>query len=405
MKAGISSRLIGLVIALCFLGAMVQQSARADSALLSERTYKRLSVIHELMGEEKYGEALKRLDSLAKTVGSRKYENAVVLQTYGYLYVSTDKPRKAIDAFNQSLQSQAMPETAEQNVRLNLTQLHMGLGENRKAVGLYETWIKLEKTPSPGGYALGGTLYAATKNYTLAARYLKSAIAASKKPREGWYRLLLAVYYEEEKYSQAAALLEDMVARFPLKKEYWQQLSAVYSTLGNDSKSLATLQLAYLNGLLTEENELMNLARFYMYMEMPYKAVLLIENAMQNNVMQVNKESLEVLYQACIRANEHEKAISVMYRLSDITGDGNVLVEIAQLKAGMGHWSEANQTITEAIGKEGLDNPGRAYLIQGITFYELNERGKAAESFKLAQKDSETKKEAGQWLVFLEESQ
>lgn len=405
MKAGNLSRLTGFIIALCFMGAMAQQSAWADSALLSERTYKRLSVIHELMGEEKYGEALKRLDSLARMVSSRKYETAVVMQAYGYLYVSTDKPRKAIDAFNQSLQSQAMPEPAEQNVRLNLTQIYMGLGENHKAVELYETWIKLEQTPSPGAYALGGTLYAATKNYSLAARHLKSAIAASKKPREGWYRLLLAVYYVDEKYSQAAILLEDMVSRFPLKKEYWQQLSAVYSTLGNDRKSLATLQLAYLNGLLTEENELINLARFYMYMELPYKAVKLIENSVQKELVEVSKESLEVLYQACIRANELEKAVTVLYRLSEVSGDRSVLVEIAQVKAGMGHWSEANQTITKAIGKGDLDDVGRAYLIQGVTFYELNERGKAVESFKRAQQDSETEDEAKQWLVFIDDSQ
>ena len=88
----------------------IARAAWADSALLSEFTYKRLSVIQELMGEQKYGDALKRLDALAKAVSSRKYEKAVVLQTYGYLYVSTDKPRKAIDAFSQSLEMGVMPE-------------------------------------------------------------------------------------------------------------------------------------------------------------------------------------------------------------------------------------------------------------------------------------------------------
>ena len=81
----------------------------ADSALLSEQTYKRLSAIHELMGEEKYEEALSKLDALAPTVSKRKYENAVVQQTYGYVYVARDEPRKAIAAFRECLSGSAMP--------------------------------------------------------------------------------------------------------------------------------------------------------------------------------------------------------------------------------------------------------------------------------------------------------
>jgi tetratricopeptide (TPR) repeat protein len=383
---------------------IAQQGALADSALLSERTYKRLSVIHELMGEEKYGEALKRLNELAKKVSSRKYESAVVMQTYGYLYVSTDKPRKAIDAFNQSLKSQAMPEPAEQNVRLNLTQLYMSVGENLKAVSIYEAWIKLEKTPSSAGYALGGTLYAAVKNYALAAKHLKSAITVSKKPREDWYRLLLAIYYEDKKYSQAAPLLKEMINYFPGKKEYWKQLSAIHSMLGNDRESLAVLHLAYLNGLLSEEKELVNLARFNMYMEMPYKAVKLIEDSMKKETMEANRENLEILYQAHIDAKSLDEAVAVLYRISDLSQDGSILVKIAYLQAEMGHWGEANRTVTKAIGKGRLDDAGRAYLIQGITFYELNEPEKAVESFNRALHESKAESAAQQWLAFLQAS-
>jgi tetratricopeptide (TPR) repeat protein len=401
MKADISSCSIGLIIVLFFLGMIVQERVFADSALLSESTYKRLSTIHELMGEEKYDDALKRLNVLADTVSSRKYEKAVVMQTYGYLYVSTDQPRKAIAAFNQSLESQAMPEPAEQNVRLNLAQLYMSVGEAHKAVNIYEAWIKLEKSPSPAGYALGGMLYAEVKNYALAAKYLKSAIAASEVPREDWYRLLLAIYYEDKKYSQAASLLTAMVSYFPTKKEYWQQLSAVYSTLGNDSESLAVMQLAYLNNLLTEEKELVNLARFYMYMEMPYKAALLIEETMKKGAMESSRENLEMLYQAYLSANELEAAVDTLFRISDLSPDRDVLLKIAQLQAEMFRWDEANKTITKAISAGSPDNAGRAYLIQGITFYELNEQEKAVESFNHALQESETKKEAQQWLAFL----
>jgi predicted Zn-dependent protease len=404
MRAESPAIVVGLLISLFLLAMISQQVVVADSALLSERTYKRLSAIHELMGEEKYKEALKRLNVLAKTVSNRKYENAVVKQTYGYLYVAIDQPHKAIDAFTQSLESQALPQPAQQNVRLNLAQLYFSVDQNRKAVSVYEAWIKLEKTPSPAGYALGGTLYAAIKSYAPAAKYLKSAIAAAKKPREEWYRLLLAVYYEDKKYSQAASLLKEMITRFPARKEYWQQLSAIYSTLGKDRESLAALQLAYLNGLLTSEKELLNLARYYMYMDMPYKAVQLIKTATQKGLMQASQVNLELLYQACLRANELEEAVNTLHRLSEVSEDKKFLVEIAHLKTEMGHWAEANRTITQAIGEGGLDDAGRAYLIQGITFYELDQPAKAIKAFERARQHKETENQAQQWLAFLRAS-
>ncbi|RTZ79684.1 MAG: hypothetical protein DSZ01_03345, partial [Gammaproteobacteria bacterium] len=51
---------------------------------LSERTYKKLTTIQELMGEGKYDEALRRLANLAPKVKRNQYEYATVMQTYGY---------------------------------------------------------------------------------------------------------------------------------------------------------------------------------------------------------------------------------------------------------------------------------------------------------------------------------
>ncbi len=78
---------------------------------------------------------------------------------------------------------------------------------------------------------------------------------------------LMSSHFEREDYESAAEVLEELAARFP-KKSNWLQLSAVYATIGKDRESLATLEVAYGEGYLTESRELVRLVQMYLFHEM-----------------------------------------------------------------------------------------------------------------------------------------
>ena len=82
----------------------------ASAQTLSELTYKRLSKIHELMGEEKYSDALQRLDKLQDSVKRNDYEHAMVLQTYGYIWAQRGNYSKAASYFRKAIDLKALPE-------------------------------------------------------------------------------------------------------------------------------------------------------------------------------------------------------------------------------------------------------------------------------------------------------
>ena len=60
------------------------------SSLIGERTFRRLSAVHEQLGESQYADALKGLKGL-ESGNLNDYESAMVNQTYGYVYAAQGK--------------------------------------------------------------------------------------------------------------------------------------------------------------------------------------------------------------------------------------------------------------------------------------------------------------------------
>jgi predicted Zn-dependent protease len=93
-------------------------------------------------------------------------------------------------------------------------------------------------------------------------------VELAEDPQESWLSLLLALRMEREEYDRALPLLKQLAARFP-KKIYWLQLAAVFAELGREQDALATMQLAHAQGFVETDSEQRNLARMYLYNEIP----------------------------------------------------------------------------------------------------------------------------------------
>ena len=62
-----------------------------------------------------------------------------------------------------------------------------------------------------------------------------------------------------------------------IKKEYWKQISGLYYTTNDENQSLAGLELAFEKDTLTKEKEYLDLARYYLYKELPQKAIKVLK--------------------------------------------------------------------------------------------------------------------------------
>ncbi|WP_456406131.1 tetratricopeptide repeat protein [Thiolapillus sp.] len=374
---------------------------QAYAATLSERTYKRLTAIHELMGENKYKEALKRLDALLPRVRKHKYEYATIMQTYGFAYAATDKYKQAIKAFNEALKTEALPDQVQLSMRYNLAQLYAAIPDWKSAAKAYEQWLAATEKPSADSYAFGATIYAQLKQYDKAIPKIRKAISLSSKPRENWYQLLLSMLYQKKQYAEAAKVLESMVAFWPGKKQYWKQLSGVYFTLKKNRRALAVLELAHKQGFLEKERDLMNLVNMYLLQGIPYKAAKIMEREMQAGRIERSGKNLQKLGEAWMRAKETDEALRDLQAAAQVQKKGVLFLRLAQLYTDKEEWNKVIELANKALAAGGLKNPGGAYLLKGMALYETGKKQSAIASFSKALKYPKTKRQAGQWITHI----
>lgn len=384
----------------------VQQAGTATrqerNVSMTEPVYKRLTQIHELMGEGQLDEALKRLGALK---GSRlsSYENALVLQTYGFVYAQQSKYGPAIDSFEACIALDALPNVAQQGMLYSLAGLYGAEDRHREAIKVMTTWFQFAQEPvAANAYMLVGSSYSQLNDYPEALPYVMEAIKRSQEPKESWYQLALSINFERKQFADAAKLLRSMVVFWPNKIRNWEMLSSAYLELKQDHNALATLMLAYQRGLIQEEKKLLNLAKMNMFLEIPFEGGKILETAMNSGKIERTQSNLELLLSAWTSAREFDKAIAVIDVLAPTVNSGEYYWQRAQLFNEKANWSEVISSATRALERGGLKRPGEAYLLMGMGHSELGQFDRAVAAFEQAKKHGDdSRRNATAWIDYV----
>ncbi len=389
-----------LALMIGFGSAALPGEAFADG-ILTERTYKRLARIHELMGENQYDEALTRLDHLVKSVRRNKYEYALVMQTYGYVYAAKEQYRKAAEAFEACLEQEALPEGPTRSTLYTLAQLYMTIGNFQGTVDTLNRWFQMEKEPKAEAFAFLGTAHAQLKQYDKAIENMKIAISRAEKPQETWYQIVLAIYFEQKRYAEAAETLEQMIRLWPDKKQYWTQLAGVYFNLKRDMRSLSVMELAYRKGYLTTEKELLNLANLYQLLHLPYKAGKIMEEGIRRGIIEPTTRNWQRLSDAWFAARELKPSLVALRKAAELSDDGELYLRAAQISAEGEDWPAVIEDLRLAEEKDALKDPGLLYLLKGTAYYELKKYNDALQAFADARKYDSSAENAEQWINYV----
>ncbi len=394
-----SLKLLLLCYVLICLPAFAKQADK--SAVVSASLYRKLSRVEKLINKKSYSKARKTLINALGSVKKGTYEEAVVLRTLASLYAMQEQYSKAAEYLSKALALSVLPAKQQQQALLNLGQIYMALGKYAKAIKILQLALKANPKLDSQMAILLANAYSQLKQYHKALPYVEQAIRMSKKPPESWYQLNLALLYELGKYSAAANILEQLITKFPEKKQYWMQLSSVYQQLKQYKKALAIRDLAYKKGLISKQKEILELVNLYLYVDLPYKAAQLLQSEINSKRVKGNSKNWELLANAWTQAKEYKKATLALEKASQLNPKGALYQQLGRIYVEQENWSAAINALTKALQKGGLKNPGNAYLLLGMSYYELKKFNKAKHAFIQAKKYKKTKKSARQWLEYI----
>ncbi|TOM44846.1 hypothetical protein CGH79_18785, partial [Vibrio parahaemolyticus] len=231
-----------LLASLVLLSGAYGAPGFANTPELSDKTFRTVNKVQELIATEKYADALSKLNSALSSTSKKQYDRAVLLQQMGFLYSLQDDYPKAAKYFADALSLNALPVPVAQQVRYSLAQLYLAEGQFKKSVATMNEWFKIAETteekPQAHAYITLASAYVQLEDYKNAIPPAKQAIAMSKEPSESWYQLLMSAHYELKQFKSVAGVLKILTTKYPKNKRYWTQLSGIYMELNQERNAL-----------------------------------------------------------------------------------------------------------------------------------------------------------------------
>ena len=368
--------------------------------MLRSRTGRLQLAATRALDEEDPAKALEILSGL--TVSRlNPFEAARTHQLRAYAAYASGDPTASIAHFRKAIAEATLSVDEEAGLRFNVAQLEAAQQNWPEVVDAIHEWFAYSLEEKPIAHYLLAVAYYQTERPDEALEEARRAIDLADEPKEGWLTLLAALHVSKEQYDEAIPVFEELVLRYP-KKQYWVQLSLLWGARENYEHALAVQQIAYRQGLLTEEKELVRLARSYLYHELPYPAATVLQKGIDEGVIEADVDNLELLANSWIGAREYERSLAPLGRAAEISADGNLLVRLGQVYMQREDWTRAAELLQRALERGGLDDAGNAQLLLGISFYNDEQPVEARAWFARAAEHEKVRSAAEGWLTHIE---
>lgn len=383
------------------------EKTRKTPALRAE-VYEKLAEAQELSEEGDINGAVSVLNALRDSQGKRalnSYELANMYNFYAFIYFQQEQYPKAIQAYKNVLKQPDLPIAMEVGTNYSLAQLYFVTEDYGKAIGALNAWFKVAENPQPDAYVLLAQAYYQNKQYDKSLANVEKAMRLAKEkgkqPKENWFLLQRVLYYDKGDMKKVAWVLEELLRRWP-KKEYWTQASGIYGELKNEKRQLVALDTAYTAGMLSREQELLNMAYLYLGTDTPYRAAKVMEKGLNNESIKKTSKNYELLGNSLRAAQEIDRAIPAMAKAAELSDAGELWSRLASVYLDNDDYVSAAKAAQTALKKGKLRRPDNTRIVLGMALFNLDRLPEARKQFVKAAKDKRSKKMAKDWIKYLD---
>tara|TARA_B110000196_G_C21131430_1_gene658658 strand:+ start:228 stop:1463 length:1236 start_codon:yes stop_codon:yes gene_type:complete len=396
-KISVKSTLI--IILIVFYSSLFAEEKKKNYKL-EPNVHAELIGIHNQIDEGQNGKALKKLKKLISLNNLKAYDSAVIYQTIGYAKSNIGEFEEATKNFIKALSLDALPIDVTHKLNYSAAQLLIHIDKSKEGLEYLSKWFTTETKATGDAHILAATAYYNIKDYKQLITHAEKALVLSSKPQLSWYELLLAGYYEINEYQKSATLLETIIIKYPKKSNYWLQLAEIYQRLEQGKKALAIYELAYAKGLL-KRDDINRLISNYLYLEMPYKAAVLLEKEMAVGDIKPDIRMLKLLADSWMLAQEKKKAEPVFKEIINKFKDNNSRLRLGQLYIEAEEWQQVIEVLDIEFKSKDKILLSKINLLLGIAQYHSKNIDKATRAFTDALSDKSTKEQAIWWLEHL----
>lgn len=400
--------LVGLLLAGSSGSAAFARSGDAESTpTMRQAVYNRLSRASQLAEEGDIDKAIENLRRVEKMDNLSDYEQAQLHTAYGFIHFSRNNYEESARSYESVLQLESLPAAMRSSTLYTLAQLYFQIDEYEKTIASLTDWMSGAENPGPEPYILLGQAYHELERYGEAIEPVETAIRIARqrdrKINESWYMLLRLFYHELRDYEKVLDILETLIVEYP-RKEYWLQLSAIYGETGRERRQLAIYEMAYLQGELVEEREIVLLAQLLLQANIPFRSGVVLTEGIEAGLVKPSAENYRLLSHAWSTAREDRRAINALEQATSLSSDGEFDERLAYTYANLADWARVVTSARTALSK-GVKREGDLQVLLGMALFEEGEFDAAKSAFRSAQSSPNTERTASQWVRYIETEQ
>ena len=385
------------------------QPSYAGEDTVNQAVARYLTRIHKYMEEEDWENAERELIQTARRYFKNEdsYERALINQLYGQFYALQRDYKSAIPWFEKALAKSRLPFAADLQVTYSLSQCYFQTGRYKDVIKTLENYrVKASKrgqNMAPVQLMVLGIAYFQEADILNAYTNISEANATATKLNEEWLQYEFALAVKLEKFDEAINVGQFLVFVNPEKKSYWKQLSGVYYGSESEELSLAGLELAYENDVLDKEKDYIDLARYFMYKELPIKAIDVLNDGINIKKVKQNRKNYEFLADAYFLSKDRVKGIDALIKAGAIEKDADLSYKIARFAFENEDWFKAITYFSQAK-KQGYEKyPGRLELLLGISYFEISKYEEALSFLNESMEFDSSSSAAEGWINYIKD--
>jgi len=373
---------------------------KAPAPSIDAATGKILTEAIDALNAEQYGAAAAAIAKLSMDKLS-PYERGRVEQILATIADSQENYPSAQAHLQAAINSGGLNEQEVSQASYQIAQLYLAQEKWKEGAAAMEAWISTATKPNSSAYYLLAVAYYQQELYKKALPPAQKAGELAEKPQESWIQLVLALHLQEEHWTEAVPLLVRLINLHPDKKSYWVQLSSVYGQMEQYPKALATMQLAYDNGLITDSGEILRLVDLLLFNNVPYRCGTLLDEAIAAKTVKIDSKLYQKQSDCWIAAREYSKAIGPLEKAAQMASNGDLYVRLGEVQVQRNEWNAASEAISRGIQKGNLKDTEYAQLMLGISLFNQKKTSEAANAFQKAKSSSKQRKTAEGYLQLI----
>ncbi|HET8790647.1 MAG TPA: hypothetical protein VFM75_05510 [Modicisalibacter sp.] len=276
--------------------------------------------------------------------------------------------------------------------------LRLRAGQTQAGAELLARWLELGQGEAED-FWLQAQALATLQRWSDAANWIDRARQASPTPSARQLQLAASVYQRAGREDAALDMLDGLLSGDDATPSTWRRAAGLAQRLGHPGRAAAIWEAAWRRGVLTSDDDLLQLIRLHIAGGTPARGGEYLADALATGRLDDSLENIRLLAKAWSAARQRDKALAAWQEVATRSGRAEDWQRLGELAYGWGRWQAAVDALSQA--RQAGGDVARNGLLEGVAYIELGERQAARRAFEAAHQAGSAQAKA--WLTMLEE--